>query len=692
MLERNLLGMCICVKYGIWNIALPDASQVRALREAGFSPLAAYALSGRGLSAAQAQALLDRNTPLFDPFLMKDMDRAVRTLREALARHARIAVFGDYDVDGITATCLLVDYLQSLGADVTFHIPGRLEEGYGLNESAVRMLAQQGVRLIVTVDCGITAVEEARLCRELGIRLVITDHHECKDELPEADAVVDPHRPDCGYPHRELSGVGVAFKLAAALEGEQERLALRYCTLVCMGTIADVMPLCGENRHLVTLGLSRMQSACRPGLHALLEAGGCTEQPVTATAVGYVLAPRINAAGRMEHAELAVQLLLSRDPKQAKQLAETLCELNRERQETELRIYREAVAQLHAMPPGEAIVLAGEEWHQGVVGIVASRLSEEFCRPTFLISLSGDRGKASSRSYGGFNLFAALRDNEALLEGYGGHELAAGFTIARDKIDEFREKMCDAVRAYTASGAQQSALHVDCELPAALLTNKNVDALAELEPCGAGCPRPVFCLRETTVESCGAVGNGRHLRLKLRSRDGHGFGAIFFSAGPLADVLTPGELLDVAFYAQINEFRGLRTVQLNLVDLRRVTGAELYGRFLDRAELLPCDGAALAPEREDVAAVWQYLLTAAPDGAVLRCRDEALCCRAAAFSHGRHSIRRTLACLDILAELGFVKLHREKNSIELRVVRDAPRNPLENSELYRRLRRLGRKE
>lgn len=680
------------MKYGIWNIALPEAAQIHALCAAGFSPLSACVLGGRGLDAAQAHALLAADSPFFDPFLMRDMDRAVAVLRDALQKGEKIAVFGDYDVDGITATCLLTEYLQSLGADVTFHIPGRLEEGYGLNEGAVRELARQGVKLIVTVDCGITAAQEAALCHTLGMRLVITDHHECKDDLPDADAVVDPHRPDCLYPHRDLSGVGVAFKLAAALEGEQQALAVRYCTLVCLGTIADVMPLCGENRRFVTMGLARMQTACRAGLRALLRASGCDSQPVTAATVGYVLAPRINAAGRMERAELAVQLLLTQDPATAEQLAQTLCALNRERQETEANIYHDALAQLARNPAGEAIVLAGENWHQGVVGIVASRLCEEFCRPAFLISLSGTRGKASSRSCGGFNLFAALRDNAALLEGYGGHELAAGFTIARENIDRFREEMCRAVRESNASGAQSAALRIDCEVSAELLTEENVAALSELEPCGVGCPKPTLCLREVTVESVGSVGGGRHLRLRVRSRGGKSFSAIYFSAGRLADTLHTGERIDVAFYPQINEFRGVSTVQLNLIDLRVVTGTELYAQFRANAQLLPCDFAALAPQREDVALLWQYLRSAAPVGAPVHCSDEALCFRTAAFSHGRHSIRRTLACLDILAELGFVRLRRTQGALEICVVRDAPRNPLENSALYCRLRRLGRND
>ena len=466
------------MKYGIWKIAVPEEQAVAELCAAGYSPLTARVLCGRGYDTpAKAAALLKTDAPLDDPFAMKEMDRAVAAVRAALEKKEKIAVFGDYDVDGITATCLLTDYLRSVGADCVAHIPGRLEEGYGLNIGAIEQLFDEGVRTIVTVDCGITALEEAERCAQMGITLVITDHHECKEELPHAAAVIDPHRADRTYPHTNLSGVGIAFKLAAALSGDQDEIARRYCDLFCLGTIADVMPLCGENRHLVAMGLTALQNPKRIGIRALIQACGCDSQTITASTIGYVLAPRINAAGRMEHAELAVQLFLSGDETEAKELSETLCRLNRERQSTEYEIYREAISRLRSgkRMNDSAIVLAGENWHQGVVGIVASRLSEEYGRPTFLICLSGDRGKASSRSYGGFNLFASLTELSELLEGYGGHELAAGFTILRENIDEFRRRICRRAEEFSVSGQAKAALEIDCEVTAEHLTEENVD-------------------------------------------------------------------------------------------------------------------------------------------------------------------------------------------------------------------------
>lgn len=681
------VDVAFALKYGTWKIGQPDAAAVAALERGGYGALTARVLSARGCETAeQAEALLRTDSPLEEPLLLREMDRAVAAIEQALRDGTRIAVFGDYDVDGITATCLLTDYLRSRGADCIYHIPGRLEEGYGLNAGAIRELAAQGVGLIVSVDCGITALEEAQLCRELGVRLVITDHHECKPTLPQADAVVDPHRPDRTYPHTDLSGVGVAFKLAAALEGDQDAAARRYCDLVCLGTVADVMPLRGENRRLVVMGLADLQRPHRLGLRALIEACSCSGQPITAGTIGYVLAPRINAAGRMEHAELAVQLFLSDDPAQAQELAETLCRLNRERQSTESEIYREASDMVRREHPDDsAIVLAGENWHQGVIGIVASRLCEEFCRPTFLICMNGEHGKASSRSYGGFNLFRSLQELAPLLEGYGGHEFAAGFTIPRENIDVFRQEMCRRAQAHRESGAGQPALEIDCAVQARLLTEPEVAALDRLEPCGAGCPKPVLCLSGAGIERVSTVGGGKHLRLQLRSADGVSLQAIYFSAGALAQRLHPGDRVDVAFHAQINEFRNVRSVQLNVLDLRRYAPAGLFDRYREGERLTGAERAALAPQRSDVADVWRYLCRAADRSRTLHCERSALCL-AVSTASPRHSPERTLPCVAILAELHLLTVRRDGAMLTLTLADGSVRAALENSALYRALK------
>lgn len=675
------------LKYGTWNIAAADEEAAERLRAAGYAPLTALVLSGRGCrSAEQAHELLGTDGALADPFAMKEMDRAVAVIRRATEKKTKIAVFGDYDVDGITATCLLTDYLRSHGAECSFHIPGRIEEGYGLNAAAIRQLAAQGVGLIITVDCGITAVEEAQLCRELGVELVITDHHECKPQLPDAAAVVDPHRADRTYPHTDLSGVGIAFKLAAALEGDQEAITRRYCDLFCLGTIADVMPLRGENRRLVAEGLRAMQQPKRLGLRALIEACDCGRQPITAATIGYVLAPRINAAGRMEHAELAVQLFLSREPSEAERLAQTLCRLNRDRQTTEAEIYREATAKLKKTQGSDrAIVLAGENWHQGVIGIVASRLCEEYCRPTFLICLNGEHGKASSRSYGGFDLFRSLTELAPLLEDFGGHEFAAGFTISRGNIDEFRRRICQRAEEFSAGGAEKPALQIDCEVPEELLTEENINGLSQLEPCGTGCPKPIFCMSELEIERICAVGNGKHLRLRLKPRCGAALQAIFFSAGNLTRQLSVGDRVDVACHLQINEYRDAHTVQLNLLDLRPASATALFDRFTGGAALTSAERRALAPEREDVAAVWRWLKRCLPrDGRQMRAEADELAERIAASAPDR-SLRRVLPSLEVLSELGLIELRRDGGQLALRMMPNAAPNKLENSKLYRTL-------
>ena len=427
------------MKYTRWTSGGRDEAALERLREAGYPRLLSAVLASRGVGTPEEAALfLDRDRSLsWSPMRMRDMDRAVARIETAIAAGERIAVFGDYDVDGITATVLLVDYLRSRGADCEKYIPRRVEDGYGLGREPLRTLRERGVSLVITVDCGITGVEEARYAREIGLDLVITDHHECKDTLPEAVAVVDPRRPDCPYPFKHLAGVGVALKLVLALgEQREEALFARYCTLAAIGTVADVMQMSGENRTIVHRGLEAIGNTDFLGLKALLRETGLTDRAVTSTQIGFVLSPRINAAGRMGKAELAADLLLTDDPERAEELARQLCELNRERQLVEQEIFAQAVEQIPALPPDErsALVLSSEVWHQGVVGIVASRLSEKYSCPSFMIHLQNGVGKGSCRSYGGFNLFAALESCSDLLLDFGGHELAAGFNIREEDI------------------------------------------------------------------------------------------------------------------------------------------------------------------------------------------------------------------------------------------------------------------
>ena len=653
--------MCIAVKYGIWNVGQPESAAVNALVGSGYAPLTAMVLSARGINTArQANEYLCCDCELLDPFLMTDMDRAADRVRLAMERGEKIAVFGDYDVDGITATCLLTAFLRRNGANVIGYIPGRLEEGYGLNPIAIDQLHREGVNLIITVDCGITAVDEAQMCKELGIDLVITDHHECKDVLPEAAAVVDPHRPDGGYPHKNLSGVGVAFKLAAALSGDQQAVLNEYADMVCLGTVADVMLLQGENRVFVAKGLESLRHTRRPGIAALMKESGCAQETVSASAIGFMLAPRINAAGRMGQIDLAVDLFLTDAPEKAAELAKALCDLNRQRQNVESGIYDQAVSMLPEGKTPEAIVLADETWHQGVVGIVASRIAEEFCCPTFLICLDGDHGKASSRSFGGFNLFASLTTLSDLLESYGGHELAAGFTISRSQIPAFRKAVCELAAAYYSDDSPITCIDIDCAIEPELLTIRGIESLNQLEPTGNGCPKPVLMMKKLTVDRIQMVGGGKHMRLRLRSGR-NAINAIYFSASPETASIQQGDVVDVAFNPQINEFRGERSVQMNLLDIRPSCAAECSGELgsyhaLRQNRLTPEDAAALLPDRGVLAMVWRYLAAASTPV----CESPmCLCRKIVRWSGTPLDLGRLMTCLDIFSDVGLLNYTRQ---------------------------------
>ena len=689
IMERKVISwMCIDVKYGIWNVTQPNIASVNALVSGGYAPLSAMVLASRGMDGPRAAAAyLDCGGQLPDPYLMTDMALAAGRVAKALSDGEKIAVFGDYDVDGITATCLLTDFLRSCGAVCVPYIPGRLEEGYGLNPIAICQLHSEGVKLIITVDCGITAIEEAKMCRDLGIDLVITDHHECKECLPEAIAVVDPHRIDGGYPHKNLSGVGVAFKLAAALAGSQQEVLEQYADMVCLGTVADVMPLQGENRVFVAKGLESLRHTTRPGFAALMKESGCDPEGLTAASIGFMLAPRINAAGRMGQIDLAVELFLTEDADRAAVLAGALCDLNRQRQAVESEIYDQAIAMLDPNQTPDAIVLADESWHQGVVGIVASRIAEEYCCPTFLICLDGDHGKASSRSYGGFNLFTSLTALSELLESYGGHELAAGFTICRDNIPAFRSRISQLAREFYRDDTPRTQLDIDCAVTADIFSIGGVESLSVLEPCGNGCPKSVLMMENLTIDRVNLVGNGRHTRLRLRAGRYY-LGAIYFSCTPEAASIQPGDVVDVAFVPQINEFRGERSVQMNVLDIRPSCKAECLPDqegylALRQGTVLPGTVEKLLPDRAVLAAVWRYL---AGDGrAVVEESPMCLCRKIVRWSGKPLSLGKMLTCLDIFADVHLIDVQRLHKHLTIRLLPSTGKTDLNRSQTMQRL-------
>ena len=687
------------MKYRRWNIA-PERPEAQArLQAAGYPYLVSAVLAARGVeSPEQAAAFLEREDKLtLSPFLMKDMDKAAARLQEALARQERIAVFGDYDVDGITATCILVDYLKRRGADVVHYIPRRIEDGYGLSCDAIQGLYDHGVRLLVTVDCGITGVEEVDFANRLGLDVVITDHHECREELPRAVAVVDPHRADCTYPFKHLAGCGVALKLVLAMGGAEREASLfaRYCTLAAIGTVADVMQMSGENRTIVSQGLSALEKSDLIGLHALLREAGLSGKEISSVQIGFILAPRINAAGRMGEADKAAELLLCDDPEAAERMAKELCALNRERQNVEQEIYVQAEEMIGHMPTRQrsALVLESSRWHQGVVGIVASRLSEKYSRPSFMIHLNGRTGKGSCRSWGGFNLFAALESCKDLLLGFGGHELAAGFTIQRENIPAFRDRMNDYARGLCGENAPESVLDIDAAITRpGDVTLEELEALSALEPYGSGNTRPVFCLLGATLLRTQNVGQNRHLKLRLGKGCAQ-FDGIFFSTVAERCGCTAGDRVDAAFYLQINEFRGSRTVQLQMVDIRPslyASGREQEALDLVErcraGESLPARDARRAlPGREQFAAAWRCLERAIPPEGRTVAYLPALRALASEIG-GAEPFLRSALCLEVFRDRGLLTMEREGDAVTLVLQRDR-RASLDDAPLVAALKR-----
>ena len=664
------------MKYEKWNIGAPREEDVAALREAGYPGLMALVLAARGIVSPETAAeFLDRDRKLtLSPMLMRDMDKAVARIQKAIAGWETIAVFGDYDVDGITSTVLLMDYLKSCGAKCLRYIPRRIEDGYGLSKPAIQSLRDQGATLMITVDCGITGNEEVDFAASLGLDVVVTDHHECKEELPAAVAVVDPHRPDCPYPFKFLAGCGVALKLVLALGGENREDALfaRYCALAAIGTVADVMRMEGENRAIVACGLEALPHTDFVGVRALLREAGLEEKPITSIQIGFVLSPRINAAGRMGAADLAADLLETRDLARAEELARELCELNRERQAVEQAICADAVEQIQALRQEErsALVLASEEWHQGVVGIVASRLSEKYSCPSFMIHLKDGTGRGSCRSYGGFNLFAALESCADLLDGFGGHELAAGFTIPEDKIESFRARINRYVRSATGGEPPVSSLDVDAAVAApGELTLEEAEQLERLEPYGAGNPRPVFALLGATAEAVQPVGQGKHLKLRL-SKGVSRFDAIFFSVTAEECGIVPGSRVDAAFYLQANTFRGATSLQLQLIDIRpsltpsrhETEALDLLGRLLEDKALTAQEKCRLRASREQFAACWVVL-----ERRLRRGKIEApwlpYLRLLASEAGGSESFLRTALALAVFRERGLLSLTRQEDTL-----------------------------
>ncbi|MBQ9080466.1 MAG: single-stranded-DNA-specific exonuclease RecJ [Clostridia bacterium] len=642
----------------IWDIRYDEkneeqrAAAERLCRELDVSETIAKLLCNRGYTEPEQadRFLKNEENILHDPLQLKDINEAVDRIELAISQNEKTVIYGDYDVDGVTAVSMMWLYLKSRGADVEYYIPSRSGEGYGLSRVAIDNLARRGISLIITVDTGITANEEADYAASLGIDMVITDHHECRSELPSAIAVVNPHRPDCKYPFKELAGVGVVFKVLCACEilrtrrmGGQDidgvrRICYEYADLAAIGTVADVMPITDENRLIVSLGLRMIADTRRYGLAALIEASSnpsgtvsasgarvaARKRKITSNYIGYGIAPRLNAAGRMCSATIAVKLLLAEDVHTAAQLADELCEINRQRQIEENRIAEQAYKKIEKnfdFSKNKVIVLEDDNWQQGIIGIVSSRITEKFGLPSVLISFDGstrgyscgdDTGKGSGRSVKGMNLVDALTECEDLLVKFGGHELAAGLTIERSKVPEFIERINAYAEKNLSDEALTVSLEADCSIKLSDITMSFATDLYHLEPFGVSNPVPTFVAYDLRINKIMSISGGKHIKLILS--DGQNtICAMCFNMPISRFSLHEGEYADVLFSVDINEFQNTRSVQMILQDIRmsRRSVDELK-RLKQRYEQIKGGGEFdvsenFIPDRNDFALIYTVL-------------------------------------------------------------------------------------
>lgn len=620
-----------------------DETVRKMARELGRSELFGVLLYNRGYcSSDDAQRFLCfKETGFHDPYLLADMDKAADRIFSAIENNEKICIYGDYDVDGVTSVSMLYLYLSELGADVCIKIPKREGEGYGVSCAAIDLLAENGVKLIITVDTGITASAEVEYAKQYGIDFVVTDHHECRNDLPNACAVVNPHRPDCPYPFKELAGVGVVFKVVCACairKGHEEglssldavrRVCKDYADLAALGTIADVMPVTDENRLIVAMGLRLMETNGRPGIKALIEAASGkktdgAKKKINSGFVGFGLAPRINAAGRISDASIAVRLLLSSDENEAAEYAEELCAINKKRQVEENRIAEQAYKMIEDIPDldkNPVIVLDSNGWQQGIIGIVASKITEKYGLPSILISFDGsvsgeenelDDGKGSGRSIKGLNLVEALMHCEDLLVKYGGHELAAGLTVKRGNLDAFCEKINQYARERLDEDAFKVRLDADCELS---MEDINIDFAKELqylEPYGTGNATPVFIVKNALVKRISPTKGGEHTRL-LVEKDGRAITAMYFGASESALGFECGDTIDLLFNIDINDYKDVVSAQMIVRDARLAkeytdkleAGRVRYSQVRGGDQYALSEG--FLPSREDCARVYTFL-------------------------------------------------------------------------------------
>ena len=686
-----------------------------------------YSRGYETVDAAKKFIYMEREM-LCNPFEMKDMQLGIDRIHSAIQNNEKITIYGDYDVDGVTAVCTLYLYLKSKGADVSYYIPNRASEGYGVSTVAIDMIAKNGTTLVITVETGTTATEEIEYANGLGIDFVITDHHECKTTLPEAVAVINPHRPDCKYPFKELAGVGVVFKCILAYEEFYEsvsrseasrRLFERYADLVAIGTIADVMPIKDENRLIVGYGLKMLEETERPGLLALIRASLTKlDSPktdkrrkhakITSGFIGYTLAPRINAAGRIRTAELAVELFLSKSLEEAEKIAEALCEANKERQREENKIMEEAYEKIDAIDIDKypVLVLDADDWHHGVIGIVASRITDKYSRPSILVSFKQTEiestpgveiGKGSGRSIKGLNLVDALLYCSDSLVKFGGHELAAGLSVERQNLKLFRDKINEYARENLKSEDMIPTAEADLEIKFSDISLSFAEELGILEPYGVGNPQPVFVMKNIRVSEINPVSEGKHTRLVLT--DGNSYvSAMFFSNSPSSLGIYPGDSVDVMFNVDINEWLGRRSVQLIVKDIKTSASSFQYFSALNkRYEEIHngdffTDEEDIYPTREDFAKLFRFLTASGRQG-INEFSHRELNAELAKIRDGRNiNYIKLKIMIKVFAELNIIGLEEiDEEYYTFKISYSTTKTDLEKSNILRKLRQQRRK-
>ncbi len=603
-----------------WIVAQLDKAEALRLSESMDIPmLLSVLLCIRGFTDEEKISEFLSEEPLFsDPFLIKDMDKATDRIRIAIDNFEKICIYGDYDADGVTATALLYSYLDSVGANVTYYIPSRAEEGYGMNREAITQLFAEGVSLIVTVDNGISAYDEIAYAKSLGVDTVVTDHHTVPEVIPKASAVVDLHQEDCPSTFKELSGVGVALKLVMALEegySETEDILENFADLAALGTIGDVVSLTDENRFIVKEGVRILQNSDRVGIRALLRSAGYEDKPLTAGTLAYTIVPRINAVGRLGLSTRSVELLLTEDEALAEKLAEELSEDNRTRQQIEKEILAEIDERIKndpALTMQSIIIIDGDNWHQGVIGIVAARVKSAFGKPCIVISREGDNARASGRSVEGFSFSDAIFNCSDLLEHFGGHPMAVGFSLKSSNIEKFKEMLY----SYTDSLEDMPLpeLHLDCKLNPTLLDLSLLDSISALEPFGAGNPSPLFGLYNMRIDDIKELSGGKHRKLTV-SRDGAVVTAMCFGVDLTGFCYNVGDVVDLAVALDKNFYAGntylsiiVRDIKLSSTDNEaQLTSERIYERFCTGRSVSKESARTILPDREDFSLVYRYL-------------------------------------------------------------------------------------